>query len=332
MPKRQKYATIILISLIFSLLTCNIVAEADNGGPSITKNPTSEAIAMGGRTWFIAHADNASSMSWELVDPNGYVHTLTEAMTMNPGLNLQALEGDTIAVSNVPPSVNGWGVQATFYGPGGSASTSPAYIYVGDFLNAYNSVIEYYRIAKQAEPYNYQDGYAVSEFIRSYEHVGYALKDLDKNGIPELLIAGIDLKNPSYSIYDTPVLFELCTLVNNTPVNLCTSWARNRFYFMTDNRIYREASGGAAYTYFEFFDVAGDHMRFLEGYATANDNEYLAPNGMFHSSEWNGETEPFSIYGNYNNPDFIYQNPNGYDDLMVDCRSHCWMPQLTKIS
>ena len=320
---------LIMITIINFLFSCT-TALADTN-IVITKNPTSEAIAIGGKTWFIAHADNATSMSWELVDPNGNAYTLTDAMVRNPGLNLQALEGDTIAVSNVPQSVNGWGVQATFYNQYGSVSTSPAYIYVGDFLNSYNTIINEYHNAKLIGYNNYQTDYALSEFINSYEHIGYALKDLDKNGIPELLISGLNTKQEYASIYDAPILFDVYTLVNNTPVNLCTSWARIRFYLMTDNRIYHESSGGAAYTYFEFFKVAGDHLDFLEGYATANDYEYGAPDKMFHSSEWNGETEPFSIYGNYNNPDFIYQNENGYDDLMTECRSHCWMPQLTLI-
>ena len=67
MQTKQTIVTIILISFLFSLLTCNIIAAADNGVPSITKNPTSEAIAIGGKTWFIAHADNATSLTWEMV-------------------------------------------------------------------------------------------------------------------------------------------------------------------------------------------------------------------------------------------------------------------------
>ena len=105
-----------LLAVVFIQAFCPF-AVADGLVPVITKNPTSEAIAIGGKTWFIAHADNATSMTWELVDPNGNIYSLSDAMAMHPGLTLEALEGDTIAVSNVPLSVNGWGVQATFYGP-----------------------------------------------------------------------------------------------------------------------------------------------------------------------------------------------------------------------
>ncbi len=326
----------LIILLLISLFFCT-TAMAAAGTPVITKNPTSEALAIGGKTWFIAHADNATSMSWELVDPNGNVYTLTNAMAMNPGLNLQALEGDTIAVSNVPQSVNGWGVQATFYNQYGSVSTSPAYIYVGDYLNTYGSVIEKYRLlanlgyANYCNTYGYDD---VSECARDGDYIGYSLKDVDKNGIPELLISG-----GSNNYESRQILYELDTLINNTPVKVFQSWPRFRYYLLTDNRIYHESSGGAAYSYFEFFKLNGDHLEFLEGYATANDYDdgETAGRTIYHSSVWNGETEPFMVYGDYNHPDQTW--PVEYTDsgntiglLFDQFESLCWMPQLTKIA
>ena len=299
---------------------------AEGAIPTITKNPTSEALAIGGKTWFIAHADHASSMSWEMVDPNGYVHTLAEAMTMNPGLNLQALEGDTIAVSNVPASVNGWGVQATFYGAGGSVSTSPAYIYVGDYINLYGSVIEKYRIAKAAGDVNPFD-FDISEWIRYYEHVGYALKDLDKNGIPELLIAGMDAK---YS--GDPILFEVYTLENNTPVQLLISWGRSRKYLTYDNRIYHEGSSGAAYSNFDFYKVVGSYLIFDEGYSTYTDIDYEnAGRAIYHFSTASKELDGRTYHGDYSKPDATY-SVDYLSALIEQFEAQCWMPQLTTIA
>ena len=112
-------------------------AETDAASPAdtenavvITKNPRSEYIAEGGHTWFIAHAENAESIHWQVVDPDGTVYTLEEAMEKHPGLQLQELELDTIGVSDIPLSADGWGVQAVFEGPGGTAVTEPAYLYV----------------------------------------------------------------------------------------------------------------------------------------------------------------------------------------------------------
>ena len=313
---------ILIISLFFSCTT----AMAEAGTPAITKNPTSEALSIGGKTWFIAHADNATSMSWELVDPNGNVYTLANAMAMNPGLNLQALEGDTIAVSNVPQSVNGWGVQATFYNQYGSVSTSPAYIYVGDFINLYGSVIEKYRIAMNAGDINPFD-YDVSEWIRYYNHVGYALKDLDKNGIPELLIAGIDAK---YS--QDPVLFEVFTLENNNPVQLLISWGRSRKYLTYDNRIYNEGSSGAAYTNMDFYKVAGAFLIFDEGYGTYTYNDYEnAGTKLYHFSTASKELDERTYHGDYSLPDAAY-SIDYLSQLYEQFEAQCWMPQLTRIA
>ena len=110
------------------------IQEADLVGPEviITKNPRSETVAVGGKTWFIAHADNAISLSWQAVHPDGHTVSLEDAMAANPGLSLETLEGDTIAVSNIPLSFDGWGIQARFDGTGDSnyAVTDPAWITV----------------------------------------------------------------------------------------------------------------------------------------------------------------------------------------------------------
>ena len=105
-------------------------SEAEGPAVVITKNPRSETLSEGGHTWFIAHAENAESIHWQIVDPDGNTWSLEEAMEKHPGLELQELELDTLGVYNVPLSVDGWGVQAVFDGAGGTAMTEPAYLYV----------------------------------------------------------------------------------------------------------------------------------------------------------------------------------------------------------
>ena len=103
-------------------------------GPAvvITKNPRGETVPAGGKTWFIAHADNAVSLTWQAVNPDGFSVSLEEAMATHPGLSLEVLEGDTIAVSNIPLSFSGWGIQARFdgVGAGNFDVTEPAWITV----------------------------------------------------------------------------------------------------------------------------------------------------------------------------------------------------------
>ena len=320
------FITLVTTTVLFSCCLPCSYASADGSVPVITKNPTSEAIAIGGKTWFIAHADNANTMTWELVDANGNIYSLVDAMAMHPGLKLEALEGDTIAVSNVPVSVNGWGVQATFYGQGGAVSTSPAYIYVGDFLTYYGSVIEKNRFAKQNGVSGYGQAYEnnVSEWISYYEHVGYALKDLDKNGIPELLVAGIDSQSSN------PVLFEAYTLINNTPIQLLISWTRNCYYLTYDNRIYNRGSGGASHTSMEFYKLSGAVLKFEEGFLTDDNADYTGII-IYHTTKAKPSTGRGQEYRDYSNPDATF--PGGYYATLSDqIDAQCWLPQLSLIA
>ena len=103
-------------------------------GPAvvITKNPRSETVPLGGKTWFIAHADNAVSLTWRCVDKDGFSVSLEDALAQHPGLTLEVLEDDTIAVGNIPLSFDGWGIQARFdgIGDGNFDVTEPAIITV----------------------------------------------------------------------------------------------------------------------------------------------------------------------------------------------------------
>ena len=147
----------------------------------ITKNPTSESLSIGGTTWFIAHAQNANRLVWQGVSPSGLVYTTSEMLTLHPGLRLETQANDTLAVKNVPASLNGWGFQARFEGTGGVAVSTAAYIYVGDFVAAYQSVLSAYRSAYQVGGHTaqYAASYGLSQMITHSSHIGYAFKDLD---------------------------------------------------------------------------------------------------------------------------------------------------------
>ena len=167
-------------------------------------------------------------------------------MAANPGLTLEALPEDTIAVANVPLSLNGWGVIARFAGPGGTVDTEPAFLFVGDYVNAYRSVIDGYRAAYASgrqDDIGYLFDNIRSEMAAYSAGDGYALKDLDKNGVPELLIAGIDPVYPEYSkaIYDVytldghdvedldrllenPQVFKAARVASLPPTDVWTQW------------------------------------------------------------------------------------------------------------
>lgn len=223
---------------------------------NITKNPTGETLGAGGKTWFIAHADNADTLTWELRDPAGNAYSAAEAMAANPGLKLEDLQNDTIAVSNVPESLDGWSVVGVFSNASGSVTTSPAKITVQKLASGYAQVVEKYRNAYASgvnEQAAYVSGY--SEMAAYSAHVGYALIDLDGNGVQEIIVAGTGSGNNNGNI-----IFEICTLVNDQPVNICMSSARNRYYLRTDGTVLNEGSSGAAYSNYDVLSVSGSML------------------------------------------------------------------------
>ena len=287
--------------------------------PVITKNPTSESLAVGGKTWFIAHAQNADRLTWQMTDPDGLVYSLEAAQDSNPGLKLEVLEGDTIAVSNVPLSVNGWAVQARFEGQGGVAVTEPAYLYVGDFVSAYGSVITRYK--NLYESGSNQDLGRVfeqdlPEVCNSSAHVGYALKDLDKNGIPELIIAGIDANE-----FGKDIVYEVCTLENNTPVRLLISYARDRYYLRANNTIVNEGSSGAAYSNVNVYRVSGSTLVPVEGVMTYP----IGQNGMgYYMQVGSFSYEP--------RPEDRTITADEFNRKWDEYKSSLFIPQLTRIA
>ena len=288
-------------------------------GIIITKNPTSEALAVGGNTWFVAHAENAQTLTWQLVDPEGNLHTVQDAVAKNPGLGLEVLEDDMIAVSDAPLSFNGWGIQARFDGQGQTAITSPAYIFVGDYINAYNPIIEKYRKAKLAEISNFGQAYErdVSEWVVNCEHVGYTLTDLDKNGVPELLIAGIDSDN---------LLLDLYSFSFDKPVRICMSTARARYYLYTGNRIYSEGSSGTSIFTHEFYTLDGTKLKFQERYFCFYESQIFGPY-FYHTKQ---DTEHF-----------LEQKPDNYEQkiplsefpaILESIRAQTLLPALAQIA
>lgn len=192
-----------------------------------------------------------------------------------------------------------------------------------DYVNYYSSIIEKYRIAKQASVSNPGAAYEydVSEWIEYFDHVGYALKNLDENGVPELIVAGI---SPTYD--PGPVLFEVFTLENKTPVQLLVSWARSRNFLLPDNRIYNEGSGGASSSGFVLFQVSGTNLQFLEGYWSSNSTDFTGST-MYHTSSDEGNPG----FGNFDKYDYTMPAQEGFA-IGQQLRETSYLPELTLIA
>ena len=260
--------------------------------PAITKNPTNESLSTGGTTWFIAHATNATKLTWQAVSPDGLVYTLAEALALHPGLSLETEANDTLAVRNIPFTLNGWGFRARFEGPGGVALSSVAYVFVADYVTAYQSILNAYRAAYQAGDHSAQ--YAASNdlsvMIAHSSHVGYAFKDLDKDGTPELLIAGLTTDNTAKS-----VVYEIYALVNGTPKRMAISTENDRYYLCTDNMILNSGNEGKSHTYYIVYRYGNNRITAVESYISYNTGSskdgYYYQSGAYSPEPRNGDTQ-----------------------------------------
>lgn len=73
-----------------------------------------------------------------------------------------------------------------------------------------------------------------------YSQVGYAIEDVDGNGIPELLIGEIGEWGGGSGAF-----FDLYTLTDGQPVRVFASSERERYYLCQDGAIAAEGSSGA---------------------------------------------------------------------------------------
>ncbi len=280
---------------------------------NITKHPTGETLSVGGKTWFIAHAENADRLTWQLKDGGGNVYSVTDAMNVNQGLKLEVLENDTIAVSNVPESLNGWSVEAVFSNAGGSVTTAPAMIVVEAVPRAYEPVVEKYRNAYASgitEQAAYISGY--SEMAGYSQHAGYTLIDLDGNGVEELIIAAAGAGNNSGNI-----IYEICTLYGDQVITLCMSRARDRYYLMNNGAVFNEGSSGAAYSNFNVMLVRGTDLVCAQSLRSDLNDNAEAVWYYYEAGSMDGE-EPISA--------------DQAAVIINTLESQCYVPPLTQIA
>ena len=102
----------------------------NSGKVRVTKSPTSESVPYGGSCMFIAHASNASSVTWYIANTDGSaILTAYEAADNVSGLYVSGGNSDTLSLSGIPSWMNGYQVQACFTGEGGPVYTDIAKIW-----------------------------------------------------------------------------------------------------------------------------------------------------------------------------------------------------------
>ena len=102
-----------------------------NGNVTVTKSPTSETVEKGAKATFVAHAANATDITWRLVSSDG-METINVAAVAEyfAGVTTWGLGTDSLTIKNIPENMNGWQVEAKFDGPNGPVYTAGARITV----------------------------------------------------------------------------------------------------------------------------------------------------------------------------------------------------------
>jgi len=105
----------------------------------------------------------------------------------------------------------------------------------------------------------------ISEMSRNGGELGYCLRDLDGNGIPELLIGATGAE-----YYDDSLIYDMFTLEEGKPVRVLVSSARVRYYLCEDDLILHEGSGGAAYNLSLLYFLEGSKLELATGIVMAD--------------------------------------------------------------
>ena len=226
----------------------------------ITKNPSGENVEIGGHTWFIATAENSDYTTWMMYDPAGTEHSLEEAMELVPGVGLTKLDDTTLAVTDVTAGLNGWAAFARFNNDLGSLDSTAACIYVEDYAAAYADVMNYYR-ALAAGQTGEEYGFNISSDL-DMTGLGYKLKDLDANGVPELIVARIS-KTTGTRAWDD-IIYSVFTIEGGRPVCILHSFARDRFYY-TGLGFLEEGSSGASNSVNYIYQIENGALKLSEG-------------------------------------------------------------------
>ena len=99
--------------------------------PRVTKSPTDEKVAVGGKCQFVAKYENAKWAEWHFVNPEGSRDiTYADAEKAFPTLKIINGYAKDMTLENIPEMLNGWRVYCRFSNDYGSVNTDRATITV----------------------------------------------------------------------------------------------------------------------------------------------------------------------------------------------------------
>ncbi len=117
----------------YANVSFTVTAQPVSQDMVITKSPTGERVEAGGAAKFVARAENAERIVWRIVS-NDTTNTVpaSEAAQTFPGLQVSGLGTETLTLSNIPQSLDGWRVEAQFWSGNRHAESMGAEITIVD--------------------------------------------------------------------------------------------------------------------------------------------------------------------------------------------------------
>ena len=122
----------------------------------VTKSPTSESVPYGGSCCFIAHAANATTITWYIASADSsIISTAADASRNVAGLYVSGANADTLYLNGIPSWMNGCQVQARFDGEGGPVYTDIARIWTYQPTQTYKGWCwwDWFKYYYECDPY-----------------------------------------------------------------------------------------------------------------------------------------------------------------------------------
>ncbi len=232
----------------------------EDKSPHITKDPTDETVSPGGSAWFVARAENCSSMCWELTDTYGNVYSPEDAESLNPGMDTEQT-GDAVSLSNVPLSMDGWQIRAVFESENGHLATEWARLTVIDREDPYSCILMRYSKAfafgTPSEAYCQVNGLSLK--AARCHRVGVAFIDLDENKTVELVVASWEPEGGP----DINCILEVYTVTDSAPCRVFSSGASGEMHYLGDSRFLSINEGNCSRSY-GIYRLSGDFLLYEE--------------------------------------------------------------------
>ena len=119
-------------------------------------------------------------------------------------------------------------------------------------------------------------------------NVGYVLRDISGDGIPELIFAQVEKQEVKNSFGRR--ILAVYTCLGENPSLILEGWGRNCYYLLPDESILNQGSSGAAYSSLGLFRLNGTELECLDFFFTEDEAGQLV---VYHNQDgvWDASYE-----------------------------------------